>query len=396
MKLKMFVIERCVRRFRRAWRYYIWVILELAAGLAIMVCQDSVGIAAADRLEAYERQFMEDTVSVVSYGKEWNRNSSELPVPYEAYCSFLEELPEDTELYCMQQGRIYLGIQDVELIGMSDNIFRHLIGFDMEDTVWIGREALNRIQEAEAYAGSVCSVREDTIRLYGSDFPYRVLEGKIKNSSIIGFTGNPDADIQAVESIFVPLGLVTQIQEAGAPFYNSTLAVGGAEYRQRAELIAERLTERSSAFCYEVEDRRQVYLKNSADFTDNIRIVGWIGKFALVLTAVGIIGIMLIHLDERKKDFAVSMVVGATGGRLALETAFEIFVLCLFGGIAALGVSAIAAPMQSTSQYMVRLEGHSVALLTVTVLGMAALVCAVLAFCVKIKEPVAALKEVNN
>lgn len=392
----MFVIERCVRRFRRAWRYYIWVILELAAGLTIIVCQDSVGIAAADRLEAYERQFMEDTVSVMNYsGEDWNWDTSELPVPCEAYCSFLEELPKDTELYCMQLGRIYLGIQDVNLIGMSDNFFRHLIGFEMEDTVWIGREALQRIQEAEAYAGSVCSVGEDTICLYGSVFQYRVLEGRVKNESIIGFSADPHADIQTAESIFVPLGCVTQIQEAGTPFYNSVLAVGGAEYRQRAEQIAERLTVQSRVYHYEVEDRRLVYLKNSADFTDDIRIVGWIGKFALILTAVGIIGIMLIHLNERKKDFAVSMVVGATGGRLAVETAFEIFVLCLFGGIAALGISSIIAPMQSTSQYMVRLEGHSVVLLSVTVLGMAALVCGVLSSCVRIKEPETALKEVN-
>lgn len=362
-----------------------------------MVCQDSVGIAAMERLEAFERQFMEGTVSVMNYSKEeWNRDTSELPVPCEVYCSFLEELPKDTELYCMQLGRIYLGIQDVDLIGVSDNYFQYLICFDMEDTVWIGREALKQIQEAGAYAGSVCSVGEDTICLYGSNFPYRVLEGSIKNSFIIGFSADPHADIQTAESIFVPIDLVTQIQEAGTPFYNSALAVGGAEYLQRAEQIAERLTEQSRMFRYEVEDRRLVYLKNSADFTDDIRIVGWIGKFALVLTTVGIIGIMLIHLDERKKDFAISMVVGATGGRLALETAFEIFVLCLSGGIAALGISSIIAPMQSTSQYMVRLEGHSVVLLAVTVLGMAALVCGVLSSCVKIKEPVAALKEVNN
>lgn len=362
-----------------------------------MVCQDSVAIAASDRLEAYERQFMEDTVSVMSYysGEEWNWDTSELPVPCEAYSSFLEELSEDTELYCMQQGRIYLGIQSVNLIGMSDNIFQHLIGFDMEDSVWIGREALKRIQEAEAYAGSVCSVGVDTICIYGSVYPCRVLERKVKNASVISFSAAPDADIQTAESIFVPLGLVTQIQEAGEPFYNSTLTVGGAEYRQRAEQIAERLTEQSNSFHYVVEDRRQAYLKNSGDFTDDIRIVGWIGRFALILTAVGIIGIMLIHLDERKKDFAVSMVVGGTRRRLAAETAVEIFALCLSGGVAALGIVAIAAPMLSTSQYLVRLRGHSVGLLAVAVPGLAGLVCVVLSFCVKIREPVAALREVN-
>lgn len=393
----MFIIERCLRRFQRAWRYYIWIILELAAGAAIMVCQDSVSIAAAERLKAYERQFMENTVSVMNYsGEEWRWDMSELPVPYEAYSSFLEELPEDTELYCMQQGKIYLGIQDIDLIGMSDNMFRYLIGFDMEDTVWIGREALKQIEDADAYAAADCSVDNNTICLYGSNFPYRVLEGEVKNSSIIGFSANPDADILTEKSIFVPLELVTQIQEAGKPFYNSTLTVGGADYRERAEQIAESLEAQSRAFHYAVEDRRQVYQKNSKDFTDDIQTVGWIGRFALILTAVGIVGIMLIHLDERKKDFAISMVVGATRRRLAAETAFEIVVLCLLGGIAALGISAIAVPMQSTSQYMVKLEKHSVGLLAVTIPGMAALICAILSSCVKIKEPVVALKEVNQ
>lgn len=362
-----------------------------------MVCQDSVSIAAAERLKAYERQFMENTVSVMNYsGEEWRWDMSELPVPYEAYSSFLEELPEDTELYCMQQGKIYLGIQDIDLIGMSDNMFRYLIGFDMEDTVWIGREALKQIEDADAYAAADCSVDNNTICLYGSNFPYRVLEGEVKNSSIIGFSANPDADILTEKSIFVPLELVTQIQEAGKPFYNSTLTVGGADYRERAEQIAESLEAQSRAFHYAVEDRRQVYQKNSKDFTDDIQTVGWIGRFALILTAVGIVGIMLIHLDERKKDFAISMVVGATRRRLAAETAFEIVVLCLLGGIAALGISAIAVPMQSTSQYMVKLEKHSVGLLAVTIPGMAALICAILSSCVKIKEPVVALKEVNQ
>ncbi len=393
----MFIIERCLRRFRHAWRYYIWVILELAAGAAILVCQDSVSIAAAERLEAYEQQFMENTVSVMNYsGEGWNWNMSELPVPYEAYNSFLEELPKDTELYCMQQGRIYLGIQSVNLIGMSENMFRHLIGFDMENTVWVGREALNQIKGADAYTAADCSVDDDTICLYGSNFSYRILEGEVKNSSIIGFSANPDADILTEESIFVPLELVTQIQEAGKPFYNSTLTVGGADYRERAEQIAELLEAQSRAFHYAVEDRRQVYQKNSKDFTDSIKIVGWIGRFALILTAVGIVGIMLIHLDERKKDFAISMVVGATRRRLTAETVFEIVVLCLLGGIAALGIAAVVVPMQSTSQYMVKFEKHSVGLLAVTILGMAALICVVLSSCVKIQEPAAALKEVNQ
>ncbi len=361
-----------------------------------MACQDSVEISVRDRLAAYERQFAENTVSIKSYSvAEDVWSISELPISYEDYRLFLREFSEDTELYYMQYGSIFLGGNNLSLLGVSGDKFQQLMGFAMEDdTVWIGRDALAEIESSAAFAGQFCSVRGDTLYLYGSAFPCRVLGEEVRSPSIIGFTSGAGNDIPAAECIFLPVGLVSQIQEP--LFFQSTLEVGGKEYRQKAEQITGYLAEHNELYGYQVEDRRQVYLKNSRDFSNDIKLVGWIGRFALLLTAVGIIGIMLVHLDERKKDFAVSMVVGGTRRRLAAETAVEIFMLCLIGGIAALGISEIAAPMLSTSQYPVRLQGHSVGLLAVLVLCMTVGVCGVLLSCVKIKEPVVALKEAND
>lgn len=389
----MFIIERCVRRFRRAWRYYIWIVLELAAGISIVVCQDSVVIAVRDRLAVYERQFMEDTVSVNSYftgDVPWG--VSELPITYEDYLFFCQEVPKDTELYYMQYGNVYLGIEQISLLGMSSNKFQQLLGFPMEDTVWIGWDALKRIEAAEAFAGQYCSIRGEMLCLHGAVFPYRVLGEDIRNHSLINFNSGADDDIRVAECIFVPVELAAQIEEP--LFFHSTLETGGAGYRQTAEKIADSLAERSTVYQYEVADRRQVYLKSSKDLSDDIKLVSCIGRVALLLTAVGIIGIMLIHLDERKKDFAISMVAGATKRRLVAETVLEILALCLCGGIAALGISAVTAPMLSTSKYLVSLKGHSISFLTAIVFGMAILVCLVLFSCVKIKEPVKALREV--
>lgn len=390
----MFILKRCFRRFMHAGRYYIWIMIELAMGASILLCQDSVRIAVQERLAAYERQFMEDTISIISHATaEHAVKSSKLPVTYDDYLFFLQEYPEDTEIYYMQYGSIFLG-ENISVLGVSGNKFQQLTGLCMEDgIVWIGRDVLERIDSSRDFAGQICSVRGNTIFLYGSGFTYRVLD-EVKNPSIINFHSGAGGDISAAKCIFMPIEFVPLLEES--PFFQATLEVGGEAYRQNAEEMIRYLGEENELYRYQAVDRRQVYLRNSKDFSDDIELLGWIGRFALLLTVVGIVGIMLVHLDERKKDFAVTMVVGGTKLSLAVETALEIFLFCMIGGAAALCVSVFAAPALSTSQYLVRLYGHSTGLLAVLVVGMTVIVCGVLLSCVEMKEPAAALKEIKG
>lgn len=391
----MYLLERSAKRFLKAWRYYIWVILELVAGVAIVVCQDSVAIAVQKRLECYERQFVENAVSIdctLASDRFWD--TEELPISYEDYTALMQEFPEDTELYYIQYGRIWLGLNGISVLGVSDNEFEQLTGYPMQDTVWIGENIWRMLGgEPGESGGQDCYIQGDSLYLYGSSFPCRVMGKETAGQSIISFSAGAGNDILFEECILIPIDFVPRIQGPESLFYNVTLEIGGEAYLQKADWIAGYLAERSSLFHYTVVDRYRDYIQNSQDLSSTIYLLGWIGKFALLLVGVGIVGIMLIHLDERKKDFAVSMVAGGTRLRLAAETVVEIFALCLLGGILALGVAGVAAPMLSTSQYSVELPAHSVGLAAEIVLGMAVLVCGVIFACIKIKEPVIALKE---
>lgn len=178
-----------------------------------MLCQDSVRIAVRERLVAYDRQFVEDSISIISYISAENaRKYAGLPITYDDYAYFLQKYPEDTETYYMQYGNIFLG-ENISVLGISGNKFQQLTGLPMDDDiVWIGRDVLERIEASRDFAGQICSVGGDALFLYGSSFAYRVLD-KVKNPSIINFNAGAGSDILAAKCIFIPIGLVPQLEE---------------------------------------------------------------------------------------------------------------------------------------------------------------------------------------
>lgn len=397
----MYLLRRSVGRLLKSRRYYGWVILELLAGLAVVICQDSASIAIRERLACWQRQFQENMISVECYFSgdffAKDRHSS-IPISCEEYEAFREEFSGRAELYYVQYGSMFLGITPVSLLGMSDNEFERLIGYPMEDQVWIGEDALEWLEEAAVFGEGSCSLQDDRICLYGEDFLYEVLRNPA-NESMIGISSGAGDELQLSQCILIPAGALpsaVSASEGGSVFHNATLEVGGKEFRQAAAGIVEALNKSGKPYSYAAVDRNLAFRKNSGDMYDTIRLLGWLGRCSLLLVAAGMIGILLIHLDERKKDFAVSMVTGATRSRLMAETAAEIFLVCLTGGVLAVGAAWVIAPLLSNSQYLVSLRMHSAGLALAIVAGMTILVWVVIFLCGRIKEPVAALKEIQR
>lgn len=397
----MYLLRRSVGRLMKSRRYYGWVILELLAGIAVVICQDSASIAIRERLACYQRQFQENMFSVECYftGDFFAEGQDSLiPISHEEYEAFREEFSGRAELYYIQYGTVFLGITSVGLLGMSDNEFERLVGYPMEDQVWIGEDALKQLGEAAGFAEGVCFLEGDRVCLYGEDFPFEVLRNPA-NGSLIGISSMAGNDLQLSQCILIPAGVLPSAvpaSEGGSVFYNASLEVGGKEFRQAAAQIVEALNKSGKPYSYAAVDRNLTYRKNSEDMYDSIRLLGWLGKASLLLVAAGMIGILLIHLDERKKDFAVSMVTGATRSRLMAETAVEVFLVCLTGGVLAVGAAWGIAPLLSNSQYSVSLRLHSAGLALAIAAGMTVLVCGVIFLCGRIKEPVAALKEIQR
>ncbi|MCM1025361.1 MAG: ABC transporter permease [Roseburia sp.] len=389
----MYLWERSVGRFRKAWRYYVWAVLELAVGITIIVCQDSAAASIRERGECWQRQSAADRISVESYVAADFFESDGLPITYEDYGVLREKYSGTADLYYVQYGSLYLSLNPISVLGVSENKFQDLTGYPMGETAWIGRKALKTIREASLSGGmGSCSVQGDLFYLNGNCFSWRLLE-KPDNEILIGFSG-ANSDLSMEECIFLPLSLAESISEP--LFYNAGLEVGGEDFRRKGAEIVEYLSEIHDDFHYAAADRYQMYRKYSQDFYDTVSLLGWIGRVSLLLTTAGIVGILLIHMDERKKDFAVSMAVGATRRRLMAETALEIFLLCLTGGFLSVAAAGVISPMLSTSQYLVSLRLCSVGIAAAIAAGMTAAVWGVIFLCSRIREPMAALREIQK
>lgn len=387
----LYLWKRCLGRFWHAGCYYLWIVLELAAESALLICQDSVGIAAGERLAAYERQFRENSVSIMSYRRTGSgRADSELPITYEDYCFFRQKYSGEVELHYIQYGSIFAG-EYIAVLGLSQDKFRQLTGCDMqEEALWIGEDAAKKLQDRNGYVNPDCRIEGETIRFFGQQFSYHILKAPL-NESIINFDSGAGSDLLTAKCIFLPIDTVPELTNVS--FFQSTLEVEGESFRETAEEMAGYLEEKRSGYSYQTADRRQIYISNSRDFKRDIDLLGWIGNFALLLTITGITGIMLIHLEERKKDFAVSLVVGNTMGGLVAETLAELFLVCLTGGLLGGILALFVMPALSNSQYLVTFRMHSAVLLLGLILGMTVLISGVLLFGTERKSPLKMLRE---
>lgn len=50
----------------------------------------------------------------------------------------------------------------------------------------------------------------------------------------------------------------------------------------------------------------------------------WVAKCSLVITTVGIIGVLLIYVEQRRREFVIALTLGATHGTLIFELFCEV------------------------------------------------------------------------
>ena len=130
---------------------------------------------------------------------------------------------------------------------------------------------------------------------------------------------------------------------------------GAQRIREIGEEMIDLLSERHVNYTYEQVNKIKDYEENSESLSETLTLFSWILGFSLFLVSVGIMGVVFILLDKRKKDIMVSFWVGAEKWKLFAELLLELCFLCLLGGVLSLGIAAIMVPALQTSQYVVKM-----------------------------------------
>lgn len=100
--------------------------------------------------------------------------------------------------------------------------------------------------------------------------------------------------------------------------------------------------------------------KSMEDLSNNTDLLFIVSIILLIVVATGLIGILLIFTNSRKKDMAIAQVYGASGKQIRTEFFIEIAFLYIVGCIIGICASGVLAPSFSTALFVVRFQPLSI------------------------------------
>ncbi len=383
----MFYLIR--RAFGRLWwnrKIYIFILLELVIGLTIIACQKNVSEAIEARLVEYERQFEKSGISIQCFLSESDALSGGLAITWEDFEFLSKQYGDEVELSYVSYGSAYnLDMKTITILGMSDLAFERMFGVEGKKP-YIGSTAKTYVEKGIVGMDDELSIDVNGIQIKGTFYPFQEFNREQNKVGIIDFSSIAMYDKLAETCIVVPLSM-QEILEEKEVLWNCTLELSqagnteGTRIREIGEEMIVLLSERHTNYTYEQVNKIKDYEENSADLSDSLMLLSWISGFSLFIVSVGIMGVLFILLDKRRKDMLISYWVGAEEWKLVVELFLELSFLCLLGGVVSLGIAATMVTMLQTSQYVVTMTSEAVwrvmgiSLLIVVGTGSVSLLC---------------------
>lgn len=355
-----YLMKRALGRLWWNKKVYIFILLELVIGLTIITCQMNVSEAIEERLKEHERQFEKSGISIHYFLSEGNALSGGLAITKEDFEFLMKQYGEEVQLSYVSYGSVFnFDMKTITILGMSNWAFERMFGVEGKE-VYIGSVAKSYVEKGVVGMDEEFSIDVNGIQINGMSYPFREFDREQNKVGIIDFSSIAAYDKTAEKCIVVPLSVQGILEEKGI-VKNCTLELcgkgntGAQRIREIGEEIIALLTEWHGNYTYEQVNKIKDYEENSASLSDTLTLFSWILGFSLFLVSVGIMGVVFILLDKRKKDIMISFWVGAEKWKLFAELLLELCFLCLLGGVLSLGIAAIMVPALQTSQYVVKM-----------------------------------------
>lgn len=372
-----YIIYRAVRKLWLHKKVYFFLLIELVLGISIILCGFHSSICATQRLETYQAQN--------AFGLDFRANvSGDQTIPaitVQDYQAIRQKyFQQGTFSYMILKHAIYTltnteNVQNITIVSMSDTYFEDFFGFTPQpNTAYLGQKIQTDYQNGMMILADKVGFEGDSFHIGAESFLTDFLP---KDARSLTLTAEVEFDQDTQSMIVLPeeqLDLLEQYIESSVTVFfrvtpfneNST----GFIYN-----IVDWLQNEHSGYQYQVIDQREQMEKSIQDLTSQIQQLAWFAQLALVITVIGIIGVLLIFLEHRRRELAICRMVGATKITLFLELFWEIFLLCLTGGILSFPIALIVIPHLSTSVFIVTFQWKSILVMLGIVAVIALLSC---------------------
>ncbi len=378
-----YLIYRALQKLWINKKIYFVIAFELAIGIAVVLCGISSAYSARSRVELSKRQIGEQGVVIECFGSRGFANT-ELPVTVEDYKIMKEKHSELDISYLLFTRSIYqtrksLDVKNVTFVSMDEDFFFRCFGFEpQDDSIYIGTQVADDLEkEGLTFFEKWLSWEESHVIIGDSDFVDMVrlnsfdksivvsLLMELKMESIIIFPEKcMDVLERNVEAQLTPCLRIMPGSNGGAP-------KGVSE-------VVEMLQDKHPSYSYRISEQYLELQKSITDLTQEIRIFSWIAWFALIITMVGIIGILLIYMEKRKRELAIILSLGGTHATIFKEIFLEVFLLCFLSGCIGLIAAIITTPYLSTGVFTAYFHWNSV----VVMLGIVLMITVISCVCV--------------
>lgn len=389
------------RAFQKLWinkKIYFVITLELAIGITVVLCGISSAYSAKSRLELYKRQIGEQGIAI-EYSAGRNFANAELPVTMEDYEILKKEHSELDISYLLFTYSIYQtqkssDVKNVTFVSMDADSFFSCFGFaPQEDAIYLGAQVADDLEkeglrffekwlswdESNVMIGDFCFA--DIVRLNSlnkSIFVALLMDLKIEQMIIL-----PEKCMNAlernVEGQLSPCLRIVSVSDGGG--------------QDAVSKIVQTLQDKHPAYSYRISEQYLELQKSIADLTQEIRIFSWIAWFVLIITMVGIIGILLIYMEKRKRELAIILALGGTHATIFKEIFLEVFSLCFMSGCVGLIATVAMIPYLSTGVFTAYFQWISVVVMLGIVLMITVISCTCMILGIRDVYPTKILKK---
>ena len=187
------------------------------------------------------------------------------------------------------------------------------------------------------------------------DAPFRVI-GALASSrgALFGFSGDD-------YSVYLPLntGRVRLFGDEQVS-YLQVKALDVDEIPVTIAAIEQLLEVRHGKQGFAVQDAGQL-MKTRLEVISTVTLVfGGIGAISLLVAGIGVMNIMLVSVAQRTREIGIRMAAGARNGDVLLQFLVEAILVCVLGGLVAVGLAFAAEALVNAFNVPIKVSGEPV------------------------------------
>lgn len=381
-----YTIHRALNKLWNNRIIYLFLLIELSIGISVTLCGHLSSRSAQKRLDEYYSQFEIGEMVVEYYSK---GNIFETAITYDDYSYLKQNYGMQYEFtYFLYTNSIFQlcdsnEVENVTILAMNKDAFSSLFGFEQQERIYVGSE----ISEALALGDIVFPERwiemsEHSVRI--GDHSISNIERIPKGFEKLITRAIQDFDLDVNKLMILPESLINTLEEESVSLVSFLMLQQQTEEKSdQIALILEELSRRHIGYSYAVVDLGIQIEQFIADLTQEIRLLSWVSKITLVITTLGIIGVLFLFLQFRRREYAIALTQGATHQMIFRELYCEVLILNGLAGIVGILIAVVAIPYLSTSMFTTSFSLTVIPIVIAIILIITFSVCISILFCIR-------------